>query len=102
VILDRTAPALNYAQTSVTESELNVGDEKKYTDVDGNEVSLGDIFTTWYTSQQVIELTGLKSTPGIAYALQSGRLHGYKLGTKRRGEWRIDPKSVERFKYYKR
>lgn len=58
----------------------------------------GYIYMHWLTTAEVVARTGYNSGQSVINAIKSGKLRGVKLGTKQRGEWRIDPASLEGFK----
>lgn len=65
--------------------------------LNSDNLDLGDIMSNWLTTSQVVEITELNNVTSVVYAIKTGRLRGVKVGEKYRGEWRVDPASVEEF-----
>lgn len=62
----------------------------------------GYVIDNWMTTTEVMKTTGLRSQQGVVHAINAGRLRGKKVGSARRGQWYVDPESVEHFERTKR
>ena len=56
--------------------------------------AIGEVYERWLTIDQAMEQTRFTSKQGLRDAVIAGRIAGYKLGTERRGEWRVDPSTL--------
>lgn len=59
--------------------------------------SIGEIYETWLTTAEAAEILNMRQK-SIGDAIRRGKLRGVKLGGLMRGEWRVDPASVAKFR----
>lgn len=70
-------------------------EEKQEVDTKGRPLpSVGEVYENWLTVEQAMKLTRFTTKQGLRDAVIAGRIAGYKVGSKRRGEWRIDPSTL--------
>jgi hypothetical protein len=74
-------------------------------DLENDFPSDGEIYMNWLSTAEAVEYLkqrGVEMTlTGVIEACKAGRLRCKKLGSRHRGEWRVDPKSLDTFEKYK-
>ena len=83
---------------SVPKSTLTV-QSKGFFMADKNTADLppiGEIYEHWLTTKQAAEIIGM-SVAGVAYLCAKKKIRAVKIGSERRGEWRIDPDAARQY-----
>ena len=58
---------------------------------------IGEIYEHWLTTAQVAQMHNM-TVSAVHYLCAENKLRAIKIGSKRRGEWRIDPISARNYK----
>ena len=89
-------PALNTLQ-SLSEQE---GWTMEY-DNQGNPVDFNEVMQTWVSLNTAATMLGYSRQYVSQILIARKRIRAYKHGTTYRGEWYVDPRSVEEYKQSK-
>ena len=70
--------------------------ERKHMPAENNLPSIGIIYETWLTIEQAAKIMKV-SESAARHACITQKIRSKKMGSKRRGEWRIDPLAARQY-----
>jgi excisionase family DNA binding protein len=103
--LNRYKPVPQYS--ALTSSTINYPLNKEGQGMDGLRDNMGDVvdlnevMTKWLSTVEAAESLGYSRQYITQILIARKRIRAYKHGTERRGEWYVDPQSVEAYKQSK-